>query len=119
MPKYRAVGLNIKRESHKEIVDAMSPKFALSVAYARGISATHPVMLEELDEAGEVISSTEYPAHMHAIRAQVPSELPQSSRLHESPISTIALGVFLGLVLFMLFTLLLSMYFGGNVHLNF
>ena len=119
MPKYRAIGLNLDRESQKEVVDAMSPKFALSVVYARGISSTHPVILEELDEAGEVISSTEYPANMHAIRAQVPSHMPQNSRLLESPISTIALGVFLGLVLFMLFTLLLSMCFGGNVHLDF
>ncbi len=119
MPKYRAVGLNINREPHKEIVDAMSPKFALSVAYARGMSSAYPVMLEELDESGEVISSTEYPANMHAIRAEVPSQMQQSSRLHESPISTIALGVFLGLVLFMLFTLLLSMCFGGNMRLDF
>lgn len=120
MPKYRITGTNTRRQPHKEVVDAESAKFALSTAYARGISPRHPVQLQEIDADGNEISTVEIPADTtEGIRPEILYD-PLNSKLLRDPVTTIAMGVFAGLFLFFCFLMLLSCLMGNaNFHMNF
>lgn len=119
MPKYRITGTSLRNGPHKEVVDAESPKFALSIAYTRGMSPRHPLRLAEIDPDGDEISVQEIPADLSQGITFEAFNNPMNSRLLRDPITTIALGVFGGLILFMLFTFVLSRFLGEGLYLDF
>lgn len=93
MPKYRVTGFDKRRQSRKEIVDAHNRDIALSIAYTRGISKTAGVEIEELNIDGSTHSTTQIDGSPYEDAIVIPSE----SRFQRAPISTIAIGVFIGL----------------------
>jgi hypothetical protein len=120
MPKYRITGTNLNNKPHKEVVDALSEKFALSTAYARGISARHPACIAEIDAAGNELNSTEVPAEHTEGRTPNVGYDPLDSKLLRDPVTTIAMGVFAGLFLFFCFLMFMSCLFGNaNFYMNF
>jgi hypothetical protein len=120
MPKYRITGTNLRNQPHKEVVDAQSAKFAMSTAYARGMSARHPARLVEIDDQGNEISAEEIPAdHTEGINPDFTNS-PLNSKLLRDPVTTIAMGVFAGLFLFFCVLMLFSCLMGNaNFHMNF
>ena len=120
MPKYRIIGTNFRNEPHKEVVDALSAKLALSTAYGRGMSARHTVRIAEIDTGGNEISSEEIPADLTEGIPPDASSNPMNSKLLRAPVTTIATGVFAGLFMFFCFLMMLSFIFGNaSFYMNF
>lgn len=104
MPKYRIIGKDNHMRLRKEIVDAHDLDTSLSIAYARGISKTADVEIEELSPDGSTQSKTRVDAGLY----EDAIDISNASRLQRAPISTIAMGVFAGLFLFFVFLVCLS-----------
>jgi len=120
MPKYRIIGTNLHNKPHKEVVDALSAKSALSTAYARGISARHTVRIAEIDTDGNEISVEEVSADLSDGVPPDAKNYPMNSKLLRAPVITIATGVFAGLFIFFSFLMMLSFLFGNaNFNMNF
>lgn len=94
MPKYRITGQNKRRQPRKEIVDAHDLDTAINIAYARGISKTADVEIQELSPDGSTQATTRVDASLYEDAV----DISNMSRLQRAPISTIALGVILGLI---------------------
>jgi len=94
MPKYRITGRDNRRQPRKEIVDAHDLDTAISIAYTRGISNTANVEIEEITTDGTIQATTQIDASLY----EDPVDISKVSRLQRAPISTIALGVIVGLI---------------------
>lgn len=94
MPKYRIIGIDKRRQQCKEIVDAHDLDTAMSIAYARGISKTADVEIEEISMDGGTIAASRIDAGLYEDEFVV----QQESRLQRAPISTIALAIIIAAV---------------------
>tara|TARA_E500000318_G_scaffold5598_1_gene5686 strand:- start:11710 stop:12051 length:342 start_codon:yes stop_codon:yes gene_type:complete len=94
MPKYRINGKDKRRQPRKEIVDAHDLDTALSIAYARGISKSANVEIEELALDGSTRQTTQIDAGLYEDEFVI----QEQSRLQRAPISTIALGIIVAAV---------------------
>jgi len=109
----------MRDQPHKEVVDAPTSGLALSIAYTRGMSSRSPARVAEIDQAGNELTVEEIPASSSDGAPSDYALSPLNSKLVTNPITTIAWGVFLGLLLFLMFTLLLSTVLGGGISIGF